>query len=121
MARGCAPIIPNKLTALDLVKLLLEHGADPHKPFTGQFHSTSMPNSDRFDNSPFFRSAITSVVEALKVFIAQAWISEHFPSRPPAPPEKQKKPDGASRKRPGNPNVGRTAAMVSMTGGRGRK
>ncbi len=64
------PNHPNKLTALDLISLLLDRGADPYKPFTGQFHSTSMPNSDRFDNSPFFRSAVASDVEALKVFIA---------------------------------------------------
>ena len=34
------PDHPNTLTALDLMKLLLERGADPNKPFAGQFHST---------------------------------------------------------------------------------
>ena len=33
---------PNQLTALDLVKLLLERGADPNKPFVGQIHNTSL-------------------------------------------------------------------------------
>ena len=33
---------PNKLTALDLVKLLLDRGADPNKAFVGQLHSTTL-------------------------------------------------------------------------------
>src|SRR5262249_51897256 len=34
--------LPNQLTALDLIKLLLERGADPNKPFVGQIHNTSL-------------------------------------------------------------------------------
>ena len=115
------PDHPNKLSALDLVKFLLEHGADANKPFTGQLHSTSMPNSDRFDNTPFYRAAITADVEALKVLAAHGANLEQTPAvaaaAAAAPPE-----DGdevvAGRGR-GNPNAGRTALMVSMTGGRG--
>jgi len=110
----------NKLTALDLIDLLLERGADPYKPFAGQFHSTSMPNSDRFDNSPFMRSAVSSDVEALKIFIkhkidldkvvpAAAAAAEGAPAAPAAP---------GGRGRGGNPNAGRTASMITMTGGR---
>ena len=115
------PDNPNKLTALDLIGLLLDRGADPHKPFVGQFHSTSMPNSDRFDNSPFFRSAVSSDVEALKVFIAHKVDLDKLPIIVP-PAEKEKEDDQpedapAGRGR-GNPNAGRTAAMVTMTGGR---
>ena len=54
------------------MKFLVEHGADPNKPFSGQLHSTSMPNSDRFDNTPFYRAAMTADVEALKV-LASTW------------------------------------------------
>src|SRR5207244_916336 len=57
------PEHPNKSTALDLIKLLMDRGADPHKILTGQFHSTSMPNGDRFNNSPFYRAAVASAVE----------------------------------------------------------
>src|SRR2546423_1822823 len=64
------PSHPNKATALDLVKTLMDRGADPHKVFAGQFHSTSMPNGDRFNNSPFFRAAVAADVETLKVMIA---------------------------------------------------
>ena len=117
------PNHPNKLTALDLISLLLDRGADPYKPFTGQFHSTSMPNSDRFDNSPFFRSAVSSDVEALKVFIAHKVDLDRLPIIvPAAAPEKteaeaeaEDAPAGRGR---GNPNAGRTASMVTMTGGR---
>jgi ankyrin repeat protein len=111
------PDHPNKLSALDLMKLLLEKGADPNKHFTGQFHSYSMPNSERFDNTPFFRAAITSDVEALKVLVAHGANLEYTPQAPP-PPAAGAPPAGGRGGR-GNPNVGRTATMVTMTGGRG--
>ena len=117
------PDHPNTKSALDLMKILLDKGADPNKTFAGQLHSTSMPNTDRFDNSPFFRSAIAADVEALKVLVAHGAKLDQTPFVEPAP-EKEKdkdKPDDAAATpgRRGNPNVGRTAAMVSMTGGRG--
>jgi ankyrin repeat protein len=114
------PDHPNKLTALDLIKLLLEKGADPHKPFTGQFHSFSMPNSDRFDNSPFFRAALTADAEALKVLAAHAKDLDKLPVVAAAPPaEGAPAPAAGGRGRGGNPNAGRTATMLAMTGGRG--
>jgi len=111
------PNHPNTLTALDLMTLLLERGADPNKPFAGQFHSSSMPNSDRFDNTPFYRAAITADVEALKVLIAHGADLEQTPAPPPAPAGPA--PPAAGRGRGGNPNAGKTPAMVAMTGGRG--
>jgi uncharacterized protein len=111
------PDYPNKLTALDLTRLLLERGADPNKTFTGQFHSTSMPNGDRFDNSPFFRAAIASDVEALKLLIGHGADLAQTPAAPPATATGSAAP--AAGGRGGNPNAGRTAAMVTMTGGRG--
>jgi ankyrin repeat protein len=113
------PDHPNKLTALDLVKLLMDRGADPHKIFTGQFHSTSMPNSDRFNNSAFFRAAIASDVETLKVMIAHGIDLDQIPVLPPAPADDAQAEDAAGGRGRGNPNAGRTAAMVAMTGGRG--
>jgi ankyrin repeat protein len=113
------PSHPNKSTALDLVKILLERGADPQKQFTGQFHSTSMPNSDRFDNSPFFRAAVESDVEVLKVMIAHGIDLDKVPPLPPAPPKEAPADQAAGGRGRGNPNAGRTATMVTMTGGRG--
>ena len=116
------PDNPNKLTALDLIKLLLDKGADPNKRFTGQFHSTSMPNSDRFDNTPFYRAALMSDVEALRVLIASKRVDlEQSPSAATAAPVDPDAPvdDAPAGRGRGNPNAGRTPAMVAMTGGRG--
>jgi ankyrin repeat protein len=113
------PIHPNTLTALDLVKFLLDHGADPLKPFTGQFHSTSMPNTDRFDNSPFFRAAVAADVEALKVMIAHGVDIDKVPPIPPSRKEDAPPADEGGGRGRGNPNAGKTAAMVAITGGRG--
>jgi ankyrin repeat protein len=113
------PNHPNKRTALDLIKLLLERGADPNKVFTGQFHSTSMPNSDRFDNSAFYRAAIQSDVEALKLLIAHGADLDKTPVGPGPAPESADDAAAAGGRGRGNPNAGRTAALVTMTGGRG--
>src|SRR5712691_5178143 len=113
------PDHPNKLTALDLVKLLLDRGADPHQIFTGQFHSTSMPNSDRFNNSAFFRAAVASDVETLKVMAAHGIDLERIPVLPPPPADDAQAADDAGGRGRGNPNAGRTAVMVTMNGGRG--
>jgi ankyrin repeat protein len=112
------PDHPNKLTALDLIKLLLERGADATKPFTGQFHSASMPNSDRFDNSPFFRAALTADAEALKLIAAHVPDLDKLPPAP-VPAEGAAPAPAAGGRGRGNPNAGRTATMLSMTGGRG--
>jgi ankyrin repeat protein len=111
----------NTRTALDLVQLLLERGADANKTFAGQLHSTSMPNTDRFNNTPFYRAAIAADVEALKVLIKHgADVSQAPPVPPPAAAgskeSKEAPPPGRGRV---NPNAGRPAALVAMTGGRG--
>jgi ankyrin repeat protein len=111
------PDHPNRLTALDLVRLLLERGADPNRTFTGQFHSTSMPNTDRFDNTPFFRAAIAADVEALKLLTAHGADLDQTPAAASSGDRDSAEPPGGGRR--GNPNAGRTAAMVAMTGGRG--
>ena len=111
------PDYPNKLTALDLMRILLEKGADPNQRFQGQFHSTHMPNTDRFDNTPFFRAAVAADVEALKVMVGHG---VRLDQMPPVEAEPERKPGDITvgGRRP-NPNAGRTAAYVAMTGGRG--
>ena len=111
------PNHPNERTALDVLRLLLERGADPNKTFTGQLHSTSMPNTDRFDNTPFFRAAIAADVEALKLLVKHGADLAQTPASPP--PAAEAKEDAPAGGRRGHPNAGRTAPMVAMTGGRG--
>jgi ankyrin repeat protein len=111
------PDHPNTLTALDLMKLLLARGADPNLRFQGQFHSTHMPNTDRFDNTPFFRSAVAADVEALKLMVGHG---AKLDQMPPVESEPERKPGDINvGGRRANPNAGRTPAMVAMTGGRG--
>jgi ankyrin repeat protein len=108
----------NKLTSLDLIKLLLDKGADPNKPFQGQVHSTTLCCDPEVNSSPFYRAAIASDVEALKVMLAHGAKADWSPAemkKPGAPPGAA----GAAAGRGVNANVGKTAAMMSMSGGRG--
>jgi cytohesin len=111
------PDYPNKLTALDLMRTLLAKGADPNRRFQSQFHSTHMPNTDRFDNTPFFRAAVAADVEALKMMVAHG---AQLDQMPPVEKEPERKPGDINvGGRRANPNAGRTPAYVAMTGGRG--
>jgi hypothetical protein len=80
-----------------------------------------MPNSDRWDNTPFYRAAITADVEAIKLMTKYKADLEQSPGANSAPTGADAPPDdapAAGRGR-GNPNAGRTPAMVAMGGGRG--
>jgi hypothetical protein len=109
---------PNQLTALDLVGLLLERGADPNKPFVGAIHNTSLCCDAEQNASPFFRAAIAADVEALKLMIRHGAKLEWSPA------EVNKKKDGEAAAgggggRGANANVGKTPAMMALAGGRG--
>jgi ankyrin repeat protein len=106
---------PNQLTALDLVKLLLERGADANKAFVGQIHNTSLCCDAEQNASPFFRAASASDVEVLKLMIKHGAQLEWSPTE-----VVKKKADGAAAGGGrGNGNVGKTPAMLAMVGGRG--
>jgi ankyrin repeat protein len=107
----------NQLTALDLVKLLLERGADPNKPFVGQIHNVTLCCSDEHNASPFFRAAIAADVEVLKLMIQRGAQLEWSPTE-----VKKTNKDGTPAAAGGrglNAHIGKTPAMVSMVGGRG--
>jgi ankyrin repeat protein len=97
---------PNRRTALDLIALLLDKGADPNQPFIGQMHSATMCCDTVANGSPFFRAAIAADVEALKLLLARGADVEWTPSN-------------AEGLKGANTNVGLTPLMVAMKGGRG--
>jgi len=103
------PSHPNKLTSIDLIKLLLDKGADPNKMFLGQFHSTSLGPGDFYAGSPFYKAAIQSDVEVLKLLLAHGADVEWVPPQVTLP----------AAGRGGNANWGRPALFVAMSGGRG--
>ena len=105
---------PNELTALDLVALLLERGADPNKSFVGQLHSSTLCCGEEVNSSPFFRAAVAADVEALKLMLRHGAQVEWSPTAP----KREGRAGGAGGGR-GNANVGRTPIMVALTGGRG--
>jgi len=107
---------PNKLTSMDLIKLLLDKGADPNKAFQGQVHNTSLCCDPEVNSSPFYRAAIASDVDAMTLMLAKGAKVDWSPAevkKPGAPA------GGAAGGRGPNANVGKTAAMMAMNGGRG--
>jgi ankyrin repeat protein len=105
---------PNKLTALDLIGVLLDKGADPNKAFIGQLHSYTLCCGEDVNSSPFFRAAVAADVEALKLMLAHGAQVEWSPKE-----VKKEKKEGEAGGGRGNPNVGKTPMMVAINGGRG--
>jgi uncharacterized protein len=106
----------NTLTALDLIKLLVDKGADPNKAFTGKLHHAALCCDAEHNASPFFRAAQAADVEALKLMLAKGAQVEWSPTEV----KKEPKADGAAvAPGRGNPNLGRTPLMVAINGGRG--
>jgi uncharacterized protein len=101
----------NNLTALGLVKALLDVGADVNKPFIGALHSTTLCCAAAVNSSPFYKAASAGDVEVLKLLLAKGAKVEWSPSE-------IKPKDGKPAGRP-NPNVGRTPLMASLKGGQG--
>ncbi len=104
------PSHPNQLTALGLVKSLLDLNADVNKPFIGALHSTTLCCGASINSSPFYRAATAADVEVLKLMLAHGAKLEWSPS--------EVKPKDGKPARP-NPNAGKTPLMVSIKGGLG--
>jgi ankyrin repeat protein len=98
---------PNELSALDLIKVLLDAGADPDKPFIGQMHSATMCCDTFANGTPLFRAAIAADVEALKLMIARGADVRWTP----------KKVEAGGRF--GNLNADKTPLLVAISGGKG--
>ena len=110
--------LPNQLTSFDLVKLLLERGADPNKPYVGQIHNTSLCCDPEQNSSPFFRAASASDVEVLKLMLKHGAQVDWSPAEIKKN-AKEGDAAGGGGGRGMNANVGKTPAMMAMVGGRG--
>ena len=98
---------PNNLTALELIEVLLDAGADPNKAFVGQLHSKGLC-CDGFGNAtPFYQAAVASDVSAMGMMILRGADLTWTPTEA----------EGAGRG--GNRNVGKTAMGMAMVGGKG--
>jgi ankyrin repeat protein len=106
------PSHPNNMTALSLVKALLDLKADVNKPFVGALHSTTLCCGAAINSTPFYRAATASDVEVLKLMLADGAKIEWTPTD-------IKPKDGEARLRRPNPNIGRTPVMAAMKGGLG--
>src|SRR5437763_1575494 len=105
---------PNKMSSMDLIKFLLDKGADPNKSFQGQVHNTTLCCDPEVNSSPFYRAAVASDVDVLKVLLAKGAKVDWSPSEVKKPGA----PAGAAG-RGANANVGKTASYMTMSGGRG--
>jgi uncharacterized protein len=110
------PYHPNKMTALSLVKSLLDLKADVNKPFIGALHSTTLCCGAAINSTAFYRAATAADVDVLKLMLAI-----QTPNAGPKiewSPAEVKPKDGKGAARP-NPNLGRTPLMASIKGGQG--
>jgi len=102
------PDHPNKLNSLDLIERLLAAGADPNKPFTGQMHNASMCCDTKGSGTPFYRAAVASDVDAMRLLIARGADLEWTPA-----------PVEGAPPMPFGDNTGLTPLMATINGGRG--
>ena len=109
---------PNTLTSLDLIKFLLDKGADPNKAFQGQIHNTTLCCDPEVNSSPFYRAAVAADVPVLKLLLAHGAKVDWSPSEVKKPGDAAAGA-AAGRGRGANANVGKTASMQALTGGRG--
>jgi len=112
------PLHPNQMTALSLVKSLLDLNADVNKPFVGALHSTTLCCGAAINSSPFYRAATAADVEVLKLMLAI-----HTPDGGAkiewSPSEVKPKDGKPAAPGPPNPYIGKTPVMAAIRGGQG--
>jgi ankyrin repeat protein len=104
---------PNELTALDLIRVLLEAGGDPNGVFVGQMHSSSICCDTAERGTPFYRAAVAADVAALELLIGYGadveWTPDNIESS-------QSAAGGPGR---GRMNAGGSPLNAAMNGGNG--
>ena len=108
----------NTLTSMDLIKFLIDKGADSNKAFQGQIHNTTLCCDPEVNSSPFYRAAVAADVAVLKLMLAHGAKVDWSPSEVKKPGDAAAGA-AAGRGRGANANVGKTASMQTLTGGRG--
>ncbi len=105
---------PNKLSALELTRILLDAGASPNKPFIGQMHNASMCCDTNVYATAFYRAASAADVEGLKLMLAHGADTTWKP-------DKVAKADDpvAGAATTMKPEVTKTALMMAIIGGKG--
>jgi ankyrin repeat protein len=106
---------PNTRTALQLIALLLDRGADPDKPVIGQLHSTSLCCGPFITASAFYRASIAADVAALELMMAHGADMEWSPTRL----ERQGVDGSFGTNASANDYAGWPPIRVAMRGGRG--
>jgi ankyrin repeat protein len=99
----------NEHSALDLMEILLEAGADPNKVRIGALHHATGCCDVYANGTPLYRAAIAADVEALKLLTAYGADVEWTPSRV----------DEGSPPPSANDNVGRAPLIMAGIGGKG--
>jgi len=104
---GTSVAVDRHLAAADSLSALLDAGADPDKPTATQMHNASMCCDPKANATPFYRAAVASDVEALRLLLNYdpdfTWVPEAIKTGP---------------RQPGSTG-GKTALMVAMDGGKG--
>ena len=100
---------PNEITGVELIKRLLEAGADPNKPYYGQMHSTSMCCDGKGYGTPLFRAAVAADVDTLTLLVAHGADVEWMP-----------KPVAGAPPMPFGDYTGLTPLMAAVNGGKGQ-
>lgn len=101
---------PNKLSALDLTRILLEAGADPNKPFIGQMHNTSMCCDSKAYTTPFYRASVAADVDGMRLMLAHGADTDWAPAAEPRKEDDLATPAG---------NAGKTPLMMAINGAKG--
>lgn len=103
----------NDLSALDLVRVLLEAGGDPNEFFEAQYHSTSMCCDTKERGTPFYRAAVAADVDALELLIEYGADVEWTPEPSAEGDGANGAPPAMGRREPRSP------LAAAMNGGKG--